>query len=131
RRAALRESATMSGLYSMPRALAPRLAAVITVRPSPEPRSTNVSYGVSAAMSSMRSTSACGVGTQITSLPDCPTVGVKVPLSASVVEFWARAAPDRDMANNAVARKDLRIRIIIDCFSLLGWAQREQGRAEA
>ena len=38
--AALRcDSATMSGLYSMPSARAPRLAAVMTVRPSPEPRS--------------------------------------------------------------------------------------------
>ena len=38
--AALRfDSSTMSGLYSMPSALAPRFAAVITVRPSPEPRS--------------------------------------------------------------------------------------------
>ena len=34
-----RDSSTMSGLYSMPSALAPRLAAVMTVRPSPEPRS--------------------------------------------------------------------------------------------
>ena len=38
--AALRfDSSTISGLYSMPSALAPRFAAVITVRPSPEPRS--------------------------------------------------------------------------------------------
>ena len=38
--AALRcDNATMSGLYSMPCAVAPRLAAVITVRPSPDPRS--------------------------------------------------------------------------------------------
>ena len=38
--AALRlDSATMSGLYSTPSARAPRFAAVITVRPSPEPRS--------------------------------------------------------------------------------------------
>ena len=35
----LRDSSTMSGLYSMPIDRAPRLAAVITVRPSPEPRS--------------------------------------------------------------------------------------------
>jgi hypothetical protein len=33
------ESSTMSGLYSIPKAVAPRFAAVITVRPSPEPRS--------------------------------------------------------------------------------------------
>ena len=31
--------------------------------------------GVTFAMSSMRSTSACGVGTQTTSLPSCPTCG--------------------------------------------------------
>ena len=38
--AALRlDSSTISGLYSMPSALAPRFAAVITVRPSPDPRS--------------------------------------------------------------------------------------------
>ena len=35
----VRDNATMSGLYSMPNDLAPRLAAVMTVRPSPEPRS--------------------------------------------------------------------------------------------
>ncbi len=34
-----RDSSTMSGLYSMPKERAPRLAAVITVRPSPDPRS--------------------------------------------------------------------------------------------
>ena len=33
------ESATMSGLYSTPSARAPRLAAAMTLRPSPEPRS--------------------------------------------------------------------------------------------
>ena len=33
------ESSTIFGLYSTPSALAPRLAAVMTVRPSPEPRS--------------------------------------------------------------------------------------------
>ena len=37
--AARLDNSTMSGLYSMPSALMPRLAAVITVRPSPEPRS--------------------------------------------------------------------------------------------
>jgi hypothetical protein len=40
-RSALRfASATRSGLYSMPCARAPRLAATMTVMPSPEPRST-------------------------------------------------------------------------------------------
>ena len=63
------DSATMSGLYSMPSALMPRLAAVITVRPSPEPRSMTKSDGVAFAMSSILSTSACAVGTQTTSLP--------------------------------------------------------------
>jgi hypothetical protein len=33
------DSSTMSGSYSMPRARTPRRAAVMTVRPSPEPRS--------------------------------------------------------------------------------------------
>ena len=65
-----RDSATMSGLYSMPSARTPRLAAVITVRPSPEPRSITKSAGVTLAMSSILSTSACGEGTQTTSLPD-------------------------------------------------------------
>ena len=63
------DSSTMSGLYSMPIARAPRLAAVMTVRPSPEPRSITKSCGVTFAMSSILSTSACGVGTQTTSLP--------------------------------------------------------------
>ena len=65
----------MSGLYSMPSAVAPRLAAVITVRPSPEPRSMTKSCGVTFAMSSIFSTRGCGVGTQTTSLPGCPDYG--------------------------------------------------------
>ena len=69
------DSATMSGLYSMPTDRAPRLAAVITVRPSPEPRSMWKSCGVSLARSSIFSTSGWGVGTQTTSLPAWPTVG--------------------------------------------------------
>ena len=69
------DSSTMSGLYSMPIAVAPRLAAVITVRPSPEPRSMTKSCGVTLAMSSILSTSACDVGTHTTSLPACPTLG--------------------------------------------------------
>ena len=48
---------------------------VITVRPSPEPRSIRKSFGVSFAMSSILSTSACGVGTHTTSFPSWPTVG--------------------------------------------------------
>ena len=60
---------TMFGLNSTPIARTPRLAAVMTVRPSPEPRSIRKSPGMTLAMSSMRSTSACGVGTQTTSLP--------------------------------------------------------------
>src|SRR5579859_4154246 len=72
------ESSTMSGLYSIPTARAPRFAAVITVRPSPEPRSMRKSFGVSFAMSSILSTSTCGVGTQTTSFPGCPTSGSKV-----------------------------------------------------
>ena len=59
----------MSGLYSMPIARAPRLAAVITVRPSPEPRSITKSVLVTLAISSIWSTTACGVGTHTTSLP--------------------------------------------------------------
>ena len=69
------DSSTMSGLYSMPMARAPRLAAVITVRPSPDPRSITKSFGVTLAMSSILSTSACGVGTHTTSLPAWPTWG--------------------------------------------------------
>ena len=69
------DSATMSGLYSIPMARAPRLAAVMTVRPSPDPRSITTSWGVTLAMSSILSTSVWGVGTQTTSLPDWPTCG--------------------------------------------------------
>ena len=55
------------GLYSTPRARAPRLAALITRRPSPEPRSMTRSSFVTLAMSSIFSTTTCGVGTQTTS----------------------------------------------------------------
>ena len=65
----------MSGLYSTPMALAPRFAAVMTVRPSPDPRSITMSCGVTLAMSSIFSTSTCGVGTHTTSLPAWPTCG--------------------------------------------------------
>ena len=37
------DNSTMSGLYSMPIALAPRFAAVMTVIPSPDPRSITTS----------------------------------------------------------------------------------------
>ena len=39
------DSATMSGLNSTPSALAPRLAAAMTLRPSPDPRSITKSLG--------------------------------------------------------------------------------------
>ena len=67
-----RDSATMSGLYSTPMARTPRFAAVMTVRPSPEPRSTRKSWGVSFARSSILFTTLSGVGTQTTSLPGWP-----------------------------------------------------------
>ncbi|MNQ98139.1 hypothetical protein D3C85_1138130 [compost metagenome] len=59
----------------MPCAVKPRCAAVITVRPSPEPRSISLSLGVTLAMSSILSTKVWGVGTQMTSLPSWPTSG--------------------------------------------------------
>src|SRR4029450_2385444 len=58
----------MFGLYSMPSARAPRLAAVMTGRPSPEPRAITKSCGVTFAMSSILSTSAWKAGTQTTVL---------------------------------------------------------------
>ena len=70
------DSSTMSGLNSMPRARAPRFAAAMAILPSPEPRSTRVSPAFTCAMSSMRSTTLSGVGIQITSLPDCPRIGL-------------------------------------------------------
>ncbi len=77
-RARLRASATISGLNSTPMAVAPRLAAVITVMPLPEPRSMTTSDAVTFARSSILSTVACGVGTHTTSLPAWPDVGSKV-----------------------------------------------------
>src|SRR5262249_37850255 len=56
-------------------ARAPRLAAPITLRPSPEPRSITKSCGVILAISSIFSTVFSGVGTQTTSLPACPETG--------------------------------------------------------
>ena len=63
------ESATMSGLYSTPTPRAPRLAAAMMLRPSPEPISMTKSSFVTLAMSSISSTRLGGVGTQTTSLP--------------------------------------------------------------
>jgi hypothetical protein len=70
------ESFTMSGLYSMPMERAPNFfAAAMAILPSPEPRSITRSFAVTCAMVSMRSTMSSGEGTQITSLPACPTCG--------------------------------------------------------
>ena len=63
------ESSTISGLYSMPTARAPSFAALMTVRPSPDPRSKTTSWAVVCAIDSMVSTSACDVGTHTTSFP--------------------------------------------------------------
>ena len=87
------DRSTMSGLYSMPIAVAPRLAAVMTVRPSPDPRSMTKSFGVSFAMSSILSTRAWGVGTHTTSLPGWPTRGSNCRRSA-----WRGPSPARDAA---------------------------------
>src|SRR3954467_9833830 len=74
--AALRcASATISGSYSTPMARAPRFAAAITRRPSPEPRSTTKSFAVTLARSSMVSIRLDGVGTHTTSLPAWPSIG--------------------------------------------------------
>ena len=62
----------------------------MTVRPSPDPRSIRKSCGVTFAMSSILSTSACGVGTQTTSLPAWPTCGSNGFAGACVP--WANAA---------------------------------------
>src|SRR5262245_3731388 len=76
-RALRRLVSTRSELYSMPRARAPnRFAAAITILPSPEPRSTTRSLGITRARISIRSTAASGVGTQITSLPS--TIGASL-----------------------------------------------------
>src|SRR5687768_16203063 len=69
------DSATMSGLYSTPRPRAPSLAAAITFRPSPDPRSTTKSCGVILPTSIILATVSSGDGTQTTSLPGCPTWG--------------------------------------------------------
>ncbi|MCY1384638.1 hypothetical protein D9M69_729200 [compost metagenome] len=87
----------------MPWAVRPRCAAVMTVRPSPEPRSIKRSLGVTLAMSSILSTSVCGVGTQMTSLPSWPTLGTYSFCSAGcaaagAVWAWAPKAQARASA---------------------------------
>ncbi len=67
--ASLRDSATMSGLYSTPSARAPSLAAAITLRPSPDPRSITKSFGVTWPSSISLLTMSGGDGTHTTSLP--------------------------------------------------------------
>ena len=91
----------MSGLYSTPSALAPRLAAPMTLRPSPDPRSMTKSCGVTFARSSMRSTVTSGVGTHTTSLPACPTSGLNV---LSCAEAGTAAARSRSMTHGAFER---------------------------
>ena len=103
----------MSGLYSMPSARAPRFAAAMTVRPSPEPRSIRKSLGVTFAMSSIFATMLSGVGTQTTSLPSCPTSG----LYSAAAHAPAASKP------KAHARKERRMAlnvIIIVCSILVG-----------
>ena len=97
------DSSTMSGLYSMPAAVAPRLAAVITVRPSPDPRSITKSCGVTFAMSSIFSTSTCGVGTHTTSLPAWPTCGSN---GLACVPCAKAAAPTNRQQNRKDERPD-------------------------
>src|SRR5882672_2297055 len=110
------ESATMSGLYSTPSVRAPRFAAVITVRPSPEPRSITKSLGVTFAMSSILSTSSCGEGTHTTSLPDWPTSGWN-----SALDDCAKAptaiADRANVDNHSLAERDT------DIFSLQYWGK--------
>ena len=94
----------MSGLYSMPIERAPNFfAAAMTVRPSPEPRSTTKSFGVVCAMRSIRSTRSSGVGTQMTSLPAWPTWGWKSFFSAWPWAAVASAAAARNATANRPA----------------------------
>ena len=74
-RASLRESATMSGLYSTPSACAPSFAAAITLRPSPDPRSITKSFDVTWPSSIILLTMSGGDGTHTTSLPGWPGLG--------------------------------------------------------
>ena len=63
-----------SGSYSMPTARAPNggFAAVMAIRPSPAPRSSTRSCGVTCATPSMARTTASNVGTHGTSFPARP-----------------------------------------------------------
>ena len=107
------DRSTMSGLYSMPIARAPRFAAVITVRPSPDPRSITKSVFVTFAMSSILSTTACGVGTHTTSLPAWPTCGSNGFCPVAVP--WAYAAP---ASMKAIARVATTRRVLIEFISI-------------
>ena len=63
-RASKRLFSMRSASISMPTPRAPnRFAAVIGIRPSPDPRSITKSFGPTFASSSIRSTVDCGVGT--------------------------------------------------------------------
>ncbi len=97
----------MSGLYSMPIARAPRLAAVITVRPSPDPKSITKSVFVTFAMLSIWSTTACGVGTHTTSLPAWPTCGSKGFCPVAVAWAYAVPATIKAMTRVAITRRVL------------------------
>jgi hypothetical protein len=98
------ESATISGLYSTPMARAPRRAAAMTLRPSPEPRSITRSPAVTCAMSSIFSTSAGGVGTHTTSLPPWPISG-----SYDFCGVCANAvAPDNATSDSAMSAARIR-----------------------
>ncbi len=104
--AALRcERATISGLYSIPSARAPRFAAVMTVLPSPDPRSMTKSFFVTFAMSSIRSTNTCGVGTHMTSFPSWPTCGANSLSPCSVWPKQTGAAMSRKSMATAVRAK--------------------------
>jgi hypothetical protein len=106
--ASRRDSSTMFGLYSTPTPRAPRLAAAMTLRPSPDPRSMTKSCGVTFARSSIFSTSAGDVGTQTTSLPGWPTVGSNV---------CARAVPASARASaRAAAAEVLRVSVIAGVY---------------
>ena len=65
----------------------------MTLRPSPEPRSTTKSCGVTFATSSIFSTVDSGLGTQTTSLPACPTFGSYCPACGGVCAVAVCASP--------------------------------------
>ena len=70
------DSSTRSGLYSTPSARAPRFAAAITLRPSPEPRSITKSLRRHARHVEHHLDGVSGDGIQTTSLPSCPMRGL-------------------------------------------------------